>query len=215
MSRESLVLNSGGLRGLAPRASFYIFIDSFTFYYYTNKIVIFQSLKTQSFDHIYAIYNLLVDKLHQRTINFQSKLTKRAPCTTQKRTDLDISDQSKTEDKKKLDNTLSASQETEERGRINERSESFNDRLGEQNLATERRESFTEHISVGESAVRRESFNENYLRNTRHEVNERRSSFNESEAMGSPFVSMPTIPAVYLSGDTTQPLEKVRQILRQ
>lgn len=94
----------------------------------------------------------------------------------------------------------------ESKRKINERSESFNDRLGDQVLPAERRDSFTEHIAVTE-AVRRESFNEKYLRNARTELNERRSSFNENEAMGSPFVSMPTIPAVY--GDTTQPLEKV------
>lgn len=36
-----------------------------------NHNMIMQSLKNNSFDHIYAIYNLLLDKLHQRTINFQ------------------------------------------------------------------------------------------------------------------------------------------------
>lgn len=59
---------------------------------------------------------------------------------------------------------------------------------------------------------RRESFNENCLRNVRDDVNERRKLFSEasSEDMGSPFVSMPTIPAVYLAGDGDgQPLEKV------
>lgn len=42
-----------------------------------DQNMILQSLKSNSFDHIYAIYNLLVDKLHQRTINFQSKLLQR------------------------------------------------------------------------------------------------------------------------------------------
>lgn len=36
-----------------------------------NQNIIMQSLKNHSFDHIYAIYNLLLDKLHQRTLNFQ------------------------------------------------------------------------------------------------------------------------------------------------
>lgn len=61
---------------------------------------------------------------------------------------------------------------------------------------------------------RRESFNENCLRTVRDEVKERRRSINESsvsEEVSSPFVSMPTIPAVYLVGDgDNQPLEKVR-----
>lgn len=58
---------------------------------------------------------------------------------------------------------------------------------------------------------RRESFNENCLRSVRDEVKERRRSLNEAaEDAGSPFVSMPTIPAVYLVGDqANQPLEKV------
>lgn len=182
-----------------------------------------QSLKAQSFDHIYAIYNLLVDKLHQRTINFQSKLTKR-PLAATKRTSTETSEESLKNEDSKLANkqnlqSLQTNNEEINKRTINERSESFNDRLGEQtslNLLgnSERRESFTEHIGVVEHVARRESFNENYLRNTRNEVNERRSSFNENEAMGSPFVSMPTIPAVYLSGDTTQPLEKVRKSQR-
>lgn len=58
-------------------------------------------------------------------------------------------------------------------------------------------------------SCRRESFNENCLRSVRDEVKERRKSETAEEA-GSPFVSMPTIPAVYLAGDqSNQPLEKV------
>lgn len=39
---------------------------------------------------------------------------------------------------------------------------------------------------------------------------ERRTSLQEGEDAGSPFVSMPAIPAVYLAGDGEgQPLEKV------
>lgn len=62
---------------------------------------------------------------------------------------------------------------------------------------------------------RRESFNENCLRGSRDEVKERRRSFNDSisEDGGSPFVSMPTISAVYLvEGGESQPLEKVSVI---
>lgn len=60
---------------------------------------------------------------------------------------------------------------------------------------------------------RRESFNENCLRAVKEDVKERRRSFNEGmscEEVSSPFVSMPAIPAVYLTGDgDSQPLEKV------
>ena len=58
---------------------------------------------------------------------------------------------------------------------------------------------------------RRESFNENCLRSVRDEVKERKKSLNgNNEEVGSPFVSMPTIPAVYLVGEQEdQPLEKV------
>jgi hypothetical protein len=40
-----------------------------------NQAMVLQSLKNNTFDHIHAIYNLLLDKLHQRTINFQSKIS--------------------------------------------------------------------------------------------------------------------------------------------
>lgn len=39
-----------------------------------SQAMIMQSLKNRTFDHIYAIYNLLVDKLHYRTMNFQTKV---------------------------------------------------------------------------------------------------------------------------------------------
>lgn len=45
-----------------------------------NHTMIMQSLKNNSFDHIYAIYNLLLDKLHQRTINFQKVQQQRENC---------------------------------------------------------------------------------------------------------------------------------------
>lgn len=66
------------------------------------------------------------------------------------------------------------------------------------------------------ATCRRESFNENCLRAVKEEVKERRRSFNEGivcEDVCSPFVSMPTIPAVYLIGDAdSQPLEKVSSL---
>lgn len=126
-----------------------------------NQNMIVQSLKTNSFDHIYAIYNLLVDKLHQRTMHFQSKLDETEMTSHQNRAP-----------------------------KMSERSGSFNERLNE---STE-----------GMYSNRRESFNENCLR--KEEENAARE---KSEDVGSPFVSMPTIPAVYLMGDGEgQPLEK-------
>ena len=71
-----------------------------------NQNMIVHSIKNNSFDHIYAIYNLLVDKLLQRTIKFQSKISKKPE-------NIDASDE-------------------DDYGRapkINERSESFNEQL--------------------------------------------------------------------------------------
>ncbi|KAJ8980375.1 hypothetical protein NQ317_009369 [Molorchus minor] len=160
-----------------------------------NHQMIVQSLKNNSFDHIYAIYNLLLDKLHQRTINFQSKVLQQRRVDTRQRAE-------------------EAEQEEYLHTRppkINERSESFNENQlvtqlaadgGLENVAQESEEPFN---------YRRESFNENCLRDTRDETNERLKSLNEgaSEEIGSPFVSMPAIPAVYLAVDgESQPLEK-------
>ncbi|XP_031331805.1 serine/threonine-protein kinase SIK3 isoform X2 [Photinus pyralis] len=152
-----------------------------------NQNMILQSLKSNSFDHIYAIYNLLVDKLHQRTINFQSKLC-----------------QSSDGDGTKHDlYSRSGSQ------KFNERSDSFNEQLVSQghSLSSEMR---TEKLEEPQS-VRRESFNENCLREVRDDMNEKRKLLLEgaSEDIGSPFVSISTIPAVYLAGDVDgQPFEK-------
>lgn len=136
-----------------------------------NQNMILHSLKTNSFDHIYAIYNLLVDKLHQRTISFQTKLNENEHQPQQQQ------------------------QQQQRVSRITERSESFNEQLNE--------------MVEGPYSNRRESFNENCLR---EREKERKRSLNEGQAEdgGSPFVSMPTIPAVYLIGDgeNQQPLEK-------
>lgn len=63
---------------------------------------------------------------------------------------------------------------------------------------------------------RRESFNEDYLRGGGRSTptgilqdSDRRMSLQEGEDAGSPFVSMPAIPAVYLAVDGEGPLEKV------
>nr|XP_023018669.1 STE20-like serine/threonine-protein kinase isoform X2 [Leptinotarsa decemlineata] len=159
-----------------------------------NHNMIMQSLKTNSFDHIYAIYNLLLDKLHQRTINFQSKVLHH-----------------RREDSRLRSEELARGEPFGKGQKINERSESFNDnRLvtqltmdsGNHNVTQEAEEPFNH---------RRESFNENYLRGVRDATNERLKSSHEgvSEDAGSPFVSMPAIPAVYLEGEGgNQPLEK-------
>lgn len=153
--------------------------------------MILQSLKGNLFDHIYAIYNLLVDKLHQRTIKFQSKISQPPVATA--------------------DSTLDAEHDVRA-PKINERSESFNEQLVT-NLTGEMNSKSSEIMGNRIEAplnCRRESFNENCLRSVRDEVKERRRSLNEAaEDAGSPFVSMPTIPAVYLVGDqANQPLEK-------
>ncbi|CAH0548609.1 unnamed protein product [Brassicogethes aeneus] len=170
-----------------------------------NHAVIEHSIKNNSFDHIYAIYNLLLDKLHQRTINFQCKVQQRKADIIQK------------EEQISHDHHLHSRPP-----KINERSESFNEQQLVERLANEARQfglGFGAQMTpqspnqAHEEAFncRRESFNENYLREFRDEARERRRSLNEHgmEEVGSPFVSMPAIPAVYLAEDgENQLLEK-------
>ncbi|XP_060532672.1 serine/threonine-protein kinase SIK3 isoform X2 [Cylas formicarius] len=151
-----------------------------------DRAAVARSLETNSFDHIYAIYHLLLDKLKRRTMNFQSKVAARQ----RKRPEACES------------SFLSAN--------VNERSESFNERLSSPGTpADDRLNSFQS------PTWRRESFNENCLRGEPPFgiAAERRRSFNDGEEVGSPFVSMPAIPAVYLAdgdgeGGEQQPLEK-------
>lgn len=96
--------------------------------------------------------------------------------------------------------------------KINERSESFNEQHLTAQLSSESETSQATQKSEEPFNYRRESFNENCLRENRDESNERSSgsSNGTSDEAGSPFVSMPAIPAVYLASDgETQPLEKV------
>lgn len=161
-----------------------------------TQSMILQSLKNKTFDHIYAIYNLLLDKLHQRTINFQSKIS-------QQRASMSIESE---EDASEQNVDFSKPM------RINERSESFNEQQLVTHLAQEQAvyNSSEQNIEQGFN-YRRESFNENCLRMSRDDEAEERRSYHglTSDDGGSPFVSMPTIPAVYLVGDGEgQPLEK-------
>lgn len=55
-----------------------------------NHNMIMQSLKNNSFDHIYAIYNLLLDKLHQRTLNFQRVQRQREDCKVSLSDNIDL-----------------------------------------------------------------------------------------------------------------------------
>lgn len=78
-----------------------------------NKTMILESIQNNSFDHIYAIYNLLVDKLHQRTVNFQTKLSQKQQ-------------QDNEQCKKEVESCYDNEYRTH---RINERSESFDETL--------------------------------------------------------------------------------------
>lgn len=96
--------------------------------------------------------------------------------------------------------------------KINERSESFNENRLVTQLTKE-----TENICSAKETTeffnyRRDSCNEKYLRDIRNDSNDKFRNANEiiSDETGSPFVSMPTIPAVYLAENgESQPLEKV------
>nr|XP_022899756.1 serine/threonine-protein kinase par-1-like isoform X2 [Onthophagus taurus] len=146
--------------------------------------MILSSLRANSFDHIYAIYNLLVDKLHQRTIKFQKN----------------------SQPHQKL---LNANNKINERSEsFNE--ELVTNLIGEINSKSSEISRFSDHQQNQQQPLnyRRESFNENCLRSVRDEVKERRKSLNEPpDEVGSPFVSM---PAVYFVGENqeNQPLEK-------
>ncbi|XP_030755254.1 serine/threonine-protein kinase SIK3-like isoform X1 [Sitophilus oryzae] len=201
-----------------------------------DRAAIARSLEINSFDHIYAIYHLLLDKLKRKTLDFQSKVAR------QRRKATEAAEHKTSEHPDSYLHTRHSS--------INERSESYNDQLSSElttspsmtPVSTEdrlefpqdqsaqpnwRRESFNESYLRNEQACynwRRESFNENYLRGdygagggggegstptgTTPDA-ERRQSLQEGEDAGSPFVSMPAIPAVYLAADGEgQPLEK-------
>ncbi|CAH1977776.1 unnamed protein product [Acanthoscelides obtectus] len=140
--------------------------------------VIMHSLKTRAFDHIYAIYNLLLDKLRQRTISFQQR--------------------------RSIEEGQDVQQSLSKPARMSERSGSFNEQQLHQKMDTAVTGT-TDNSTTGsnkETAERRDSFNENCLRGTA-------KSDKVEEESGSPFVSMPAIPAVYLVGDgEEQPLEK-------
>lgn len=157
-----------------------------------NQNMVLQSLKNNTFDHIHAIYNLLLDKLHQRTINFQSKISQQ---------------------RRGAGEEMGLDYLHTRPPKINERSESFNEQQLVTHLASESKRG--EQQVEDSFNYRRESFNENCLR--REDAIERRKSMNESisEDGGSPFVSMPTIPAVYLVDDgENQTLEKVSIIMK-
>lgn len=100
--------------------------------------------------------------------------------------------------------------------KINERSESFN----ENRLVTQLTKESETTKSAKEASEffnhRRDSCNEKYLRDMKNESNDKFPSSHEvsSDEVGSPFVSMPAIPAVYLAENgESQPLEKVRFII--
>ncbi|KAG5893453.1 hypothetical protein JTB14_012170 [Gonioctena quinquepunctata] len=86
-----------------------------------NHNMIMQSLENNSFDHIYAIYNLLLDKLHQRTIKFQSK----------------VLHQRREDNKHRLEEHSQGEDLFGKSSKINERSESFNENRLATQLTTE------------------------------------------------------------------------------
>lgn len=186
-----------------------------------DRTVIQRSLEMHSFDHIYAIYHLLLDKLKRRTMNFQSKVARRertmggstqsksSDCYLQARNS-GISERSESFNEQQLNTSSAASPLSPD-----ERLGFSPDTEGRSNW---RRESFHESYTTSDPVQynwRRESFNEDYLRGGGRSTptgilhdSDRRMSLQEGEDAGSPFVSMPAIPAVYLAVDGEGPLEK-------
>ncbi|XP_050301981.1 uncharacterized protein LOC126740116 isoform X2 [Anthonomus grandis grandis] len=200
-----------------------------------DRAAIQKSLEDNSFDHIYAIYHLLLDKLKRRTMNFQSKVARhrrntvtqeqmKAPedsdCYLQPRNPK-YTERSESFNEQQLIMQLGVSTATTPLSVDDRLSFQPEDQSGQNNW---RRESFNESYLRNDPAStgfnwRRESFNENYLRGDvqgggggnapMNQDSERRRSLQEGEEAGSPFVSMPAIPAVYLAADgEAQPLEK-------
>lgn len=94
-----------------------------------TQSMILQSLQNKTFDHIYAIYNLLLDKLHQRTVNFQTKLSqRRAAAAAASGGNNEQQQQSKKLEKFEIIGSFD-DDEYSRAPRINERSESFNETL--------------------------------------------------------------------------------------
>lgn len=102
-----------------------------------NQTMILQSIQNNSFDHIYAIYNLLVDKLHQRTVNFQTKLSQRQqqqheqnhPQQQQEQHQQHLNHETDNDDTNKRQIECNSDNEYMRTHRINERSESFDETL--------------------------------------------------------------------------------------
>lgn len=95
--------------------------------------------------------------------------------------------------------------------KINERSESFNENRLIAQLTNES-DNANSTKETTEFFYRRDSCNEKYLSDMRNEGNDKFQGANgvTSDEVGSPFVSMPAIPAVYLAENgESQPLEKV------
>lgn len=96
--------------------------------------------------------------------------------------------------------------------KINERSESFNENRLVTQLTKESENAKFAKETKEVFNYRRDSCNEKYLRDMRNESTDKVRSGHEvaSDEVGSPFVSMPAIPAVYLAENgESQPLEKV------
>ncbi|KAL1502082.1 hypothetical protein ABEB36_007280 [Hypothenemus hampei] len=190
-----------------------------------NRAAIARSIEVNTFDHIYAIYHLLLDKLKRRTMNFQSNVARRRENLEYKASNIATHLQARnakfTERSESFNEqlTMCPSSSTASPVTPEERLE-FTSQQNESPRSAWRRESFHESYSNNDSAPfnwRRESFNDDYLRGDRgggsggipNQDTERRMILQEGEDAGSPFVSMPTIPAVYLAGDVEgQPLEK-------
>ncbi|XP_044740420.1 uncharacterized protein DDB_G0283357 isoform X2 [Chrysoperla carnea] len=155
----------------------------------TEEMIV-NALKNDAFDHISGMYYLLVDKLHQRTLAFQSTIARQPVRKTSITTG--IVDRSPINDSD-VDNTVTTISDVYSRSSMSDSKERL------------RLDKYSEDSGKGSDEIRSDN-DADSLEYTDTKIPMDHVMHN-NESTGSPFVSMPTLPAEYL-GDNSQPLEK-------
>lgn len=142
------------------------------------------------------MYYLLVDKLHQRTLAFQSRIARQPVRKTSITTG--VVDRSPVTDSE-IDNATTISD-------LYSKSNSMTDSKERLRL-----EKSSEDSGKGSDEIRSDNDADSleYIDPKMCEPLSTQPHHSSESANGSPFVSMPALPAEYLIGDSEQPLEKV------